>query len=456
MDKTQPQRQLNLLQTISIIIGIVIGSGVFLNIPIVAKFSGSPLLSAVIWLLGGVLWIPQILILAEMGTAYPAQGGPYFFLYKAGSPFLAFLYTWSAFLTSDTPTLTIIGLAAASSLTFFFPSFSDPFTAKIFATALIIIITLIQYRSVKLGGNVQVFLTISKLLPLFLIVIIGMFYLGSGNLATPHQPSAQTDSIFSRITAGISSTIWAYAGFLNILYMAGEVKKPGKNLPLSLLSSILFVMVAYTLISICTNAVVPFDKLKISAGQLLNPFSFLTFFENYAGGFFAITAFISMVAVLNSSIMTQPRLEYAIAKDGLFFQVFGHLHPKYLTPDYSIFIQSFLSICLFLLGDIENLLGYFTLSYILQNTLVYGAIFFLKKREDYKPSYKVKYWKAMAIFSILVQFYIAWGTVLAYPLAGLLSSLGLILTGLPFYWYFYTSKKKRETQNLQTSPTPKT
>lgn len=444
MENLQPGRQLNLPQTISIIVGVVIGSGVFLNIPIVAKFAGSPLLSAVIWFLGGVLWIPQILILAEMGTAYPAQGGPYYFLYKAGSPFLAFLYTWTAFLTSDTPTLTIVGLAAASSLTFFFPAFTDPLTAKLFATSLIVIITLIQLRSVNFAGNVQIVLTISKLLPLILLVVIGFFYLNSGNLATPSEVILKTQGgFFEAVTAGISSTIWSYAGFLNILYMAGEVKRPEKNLPLSLISSIVFVMVAYTLISLCTNAIVPFNNITGASGQLLNPFSYLPFFGGYAGGFFAIAAFISMLGVLNSAIMTQPRLEYAIAKDDLFFSIFGHLHSKYLTPDYSIIIQSSLAICLFALGNIENLLGYFTLSYILQNALVYGAIFFLKKKEDYKPTYKIRYWKTMAVFSIAVQFYIAWGTFMAYPAAGLLASIGLILTGFPFYFYFYSNKKKK-------------
>jgi len=422
--------------------GIVIGSGVFLNIPTVSKYAGSPLFSSLIWLIGGILWIPQILITAEMGTAYPSQGGPYYFLYKAGSPFLAFLFTWTAFLTSDTPTLTIIGLAAASSLTFFFPSFADPLTAKLFATGLIIVFTYIQIRSVNFAGNVQIILTISKLLPLFLIIIIGMFYLNSGNLATPASAPNAPSELFAPFTAGISSTVWAYAGFLNILYMAGEVKKPEKNLPVSLIGSIIFVMVAYTLISACTCAIVPFGNLVAASGTFLNPFSYLPFFSNFAGGFFAIAAFISMLGVLNSSIMTQPRLEYAIAKDKLFFNVFGHLHPKYLTPDYSILIQSFLSICLFLLGDINNLMGYFTLSYILQNALVYGAIFFLKKKEDYKPTYKVKYWKSMAVFSIIVQGYMAWGTIIAYPLAGILASVGLILSGIPFYIYFYNTKRK--------------
>lgn len=448
MQDPTPRRELNFFQTASIIIGAVIGSGVFINLPIVARFGGSPILSVMIWLLGGLLWIPQILILAEMGTAYPNQGGPYYYLYKAGSPFLAFLYTWTAFLTSDTPTITIIGLTAASALKYFFPQLAIPLYARVFAAVLIILLAYIQYRSVKLGGNFQVVLSAAKVMPLILLIVIGIFYIDSGNLAAPKSAVTVGGSYFGSITAGISSTLWAYAGFLNILYMAGEVKNPGRNLPRSLMWSIAFVIIVYTFVSLCTSAIVPFSNLISASGEFINPFSYLRMFSGFAGSFFAIAAFISMVGVLNSVIMTQPRLEYAMARDKLFFQSFGHLHPKYLTPDYSIFIQTALSIVLFLLGDIENMLGYFTLSYVLQNALVYGAIFFLRKRTDYNPSFKTKLWHFWAVFSIVIQLYIAWGSFMAYPSAGLFASLGLIVTGLPVYRYFYSAKKSVEAESL--------
>jgi len=441
MPAPAPIRQLNLLQTTAIIVGSVIGSGVFINLPIVAKHAGSPMMSVLIWALGGICWIPQILILAEMGSAYPDQGGPYAYLVKAGSPFLGFLYTWTAFLTSDTPSLTIIGLSAASALTFFYPALSDPLYSRVFAGTLIFLLGALQYRSVKIGGNVQVFLTIAKVLPLLLIIVIGFFFLDSGNLG-----SAVTEKIgggpagFAMVTAGITATLWAYSGFLNILYMAGEVKNPRKTLPGSLIGSIIFVTVAYTLISLGTSAIVPYDRLIAAEGSFVNPFSYVGFLATHAGTFLAIASFISMVGVLNSLIMTQPRLEYAMARDGLFFRRFAHLHPKYLTPDFSLLIQCSLAVLLFLLGGIENMLGYFSLSYVIQNSLVYGAIFFLRKRDDYQPSYRSPVWKTMAGVSILIQLYIAYGTFLAYPTAGVLASFGLIVSGMPVYWYFRRSR----------------
>lgn len=438
MPELKPRRELNLAQTSAIIIGTVIGSGVFISLPIVAAIAGSPGMSVLIWFIGGLLWIPQILILAELGTAYPDQGFGYYYLKEAGSPLLAFVYTWTVFLTSDTPTLTIIGLSTASILTFFFPALEIPLYARIFASILILGLALINYRSVKTGGNFQIVLTLAKLTPLIAVVIIGFFFLNSGNIyIAPAADFIEEKGFFLIITAGISSTLWSYAGFGNILYMAGEVKNPSSTLPKALIGSMFFVMAAYTLISLGASAIVPFQDLVSAQGEFVNPFAYMDVFKSFAGTLFAIAATISMIGVLNASIMAQPRLEYAIARDGLFFEVFGKLHPKYLTPANSIMIQAVLSIALFLLGDIENMLGYFTLSYVLQNILVYGSIFFLRKKSDYKPSYKAPAWYILAIVSILIQLYIAYGTFIAYPVGGVLASFGLIISGLPIYFYFY-------------------
>lgn len=438
MEMLKPKRELNLTQTSSIIIGQVIGSGIFINIPIVAAITGNPWVAVFIWFLGGLLWLPQIFILAEMGTAYPDQGGPYHFIYKAGSPFLAFMYTWTAFLTSDTPTLTIIGLLAADALSYYFPALNLGIYAKMFAAGLIIIFTIIQYRSVRIGSDVQVVLTISKLLPLFTVVIVGFFFLGDGNLAIQSlftTVDGEPISI-SIITAGVAATIWAYAGFLNILYTSGEVKNPTVNLPKALIGSVVFVMAAYILISLFTSAIVPFKELiSVEEGKFINPFMYIDTFSGIAGGLFAVAVFVSMLGVMNSSVITQPRLEYAMARDGLFFKPFAKLHPKHLTPGFSILFQSGFAIIL-LFGELGDLLGYFTLSYVLQNTLVYASIFWLRKKEDYNPTYKSPWWMFMGGASVLIQLYLAYGAFLAYPLGGLLASISLIVTGLPLYLYF--------------------
>ncbi|HDP99900.1 MAG TPA: amino acid permease [bacterium] len=429
-------RKLNLGHMLAIIVGTVIGSGVFITLPIVARETGSPNLAVLAWLIGGIIWIPQILILAEMATAYPEQGFGYLYLRKAGSKPLAFLYVWTVFWTSDTPSITIIALSASSALSYFYSPLDGTVIGKLFAALLIASLTYVHYRNVRHGGNLQIVLTIVKISPLVLLAIIGLFYLKSGNLFfTPVAEKAST-GVFTLLVAGVAASTWSYAGFPNILYMAGEVQDPQRNLPRALIGSTVGITLAYTLIALATGAIVPHDKLLAAVGSFANPFQYLPIFAAISASFLAIAAFISMVGATNACIMVQPRMQYAIARDGLFFKVFGHIHPKYATPDFSILLQSGLAILLIFVGNIEALLGYFTLSYLLQNALVYGALFKLRTIEDYHPSYRAPAWRLMTVLAVAIQLYLAYGTFIAYPTGGVLAAALIIGSGLPIYYYF--------------------
>ena len=432
---SEVKRELNLNYSLAIIIGTVIGSGVFIQLPIVQQAAGSPGLAVIAWLIGGLIWLPQLFILAEMGTAYPQQGFGYLYLQKAGSPGLAFVYVWTVFWTSDTPSITIMAIAAVAALDVFFPVLSDSYLTKIIASLIVMALTWVHVRSVKQGGRLQAVLTVTKLSPLVLLCILGFFFFDSTSLFM--TTALTTDkSIFVLITAGVAATVWSYAGFPNILYMAGEIKNPSKTLPKALLGSLLVVTVIYVLVAIATSVLVPHDELVAISGGFANPFKYLPWFAGIAAGFLALAAFTSMVGATNAAIMVQPRIEYAIARDGLFFPVFGKLHPKYGTPANSIIIQSAMAIIMMFIGGIEALMGYFTLSYILQNLVVYGSIFWLKKREDYQPTYRSPAWQVMAGLAVIFQILLLFGTFAAFPLDGILAALILILTGLPVYYYF--------------------
>jgi len=436
---TELKRKLTLNHTLAIIVGTVIGSGVFMNLPIVAKVTGSPGLAILSWALGGVIWFPQIFILAELGTAYPEEGFGYLYLKKAGSDFLAFLYVWTVFWTSDAPSISIISLSAASALALFSPLFNEPIIARALAIGIIVSLTAIHYRDVKSGGNVQIVLTLLKLTPLFLLIFAGLVFFKSQNLFWLRH--AGTRSGFGPLlVGGVAATVWSYAGFANILYMAGEIKNPRQTLPKALIGSVVLITAMYTLIAFATAVLVPQEKLVTFSGSFANPFRFLPWMATIAAGFLAISAFISMVGATNACIMVQPRIEYAMAKDGLFFRIFGHVHPTFETPDYSILLQSGVAILLTFFGDINNLLGYFTMSYVLQNALIYGTIFILRKRKDYHPSFQSPLVGLMGFFAIGTQLYLAYGTFVAYPAGGIFATLILITTGLPFYIGFKRRK----------------
>ena len=424
--------------------GTVIGSGVFINLPIVAKATGAPYLSVLAWFLGGLLWFPQIFILAEMGSAYPEEGFGYLYLKKAGSDFLAFLYVWTIFWTSDAPSISIISLSAASALALFSPVFNQPAVARALAIALIVSLTAIHYRSVKSGGNVQIVLTLLKITPLFLLIFAGLALFSPKHLFWTSQ-TASGGAVWPLLGAGVAATVWSYAGFGNVLYMAGEIKNPRRTLPKALIGSVALITAMYTLLALATAVLVPQDKLVAFSGGFANPFQFLPWMATAAAGFLAVSAFISMVGATNACIMVQPRIEYAMARDGLFFKIFGHVHPKFETPDYSILLQSGVAVGLLFFGNLNNLLGYFTISYVLQNALIYGTIFFLRRRSDYRPTFRSPAWAFMAILSIATQIYLGYGTLLAYPAAGILSTLVLIATGFPIYWAFEKHRRKNQT-----------
>jgi len=435
------KRQLSLNHSVAIIIGTVIGSGVFIQLPIVQQATGSPGLAIIAWMIGGLIWLPQLFILAEMGTAYPQQGFGYLYLQKAGSPALAFMYVWTVFWTSDTPSITILAIAAVAALDVFFPVLSDSYLTKIIAALIIMALTWVHVQSVNKGGRLQLVLTVVKLLPLLLLCTLGFFFINSSNLFITSTQAADK-SLFVLITAGVAATVWSYAGFPNILYMAGEIKNPEKTLPRALLGSLLVVTVIYVLVAAATGALVPHDILVGISGGFANPFKYLPWFAGIAAGFLALAAFTSMVGATNACIMVQPRIEYAIARDGLFFPIFGKLHPRYGTPANSILIQSGLAIMMIFIGGIEALMGYFTLSYILQNLVVYITIFWLRKRPDYQPTYESPAWKLMAVLAIIFQILLLFGTFAAFPLGGVLTAIILILTGLPVYFYFKRQQTK--------------
>jgi len=402
----------------------------------VAKVTGSPGMAVLAWICGGIIWIPQIFLLAELGTAYPQEGFGYIYLKEAGSRPLAFLYVWTVFWTSDTPSITIIAISASSALSIFYPPLDGTLVGKIFAAAIIASLTYVHYRDVKTGGNLQALLTLLKISPLLILIFIGLFYLTDGNLFWESTAVSTDDSFFTLLVAGIAATTWSYAGFPNVLYMAGEIKQPHRNLPKALIISTLGIICAYTLIALATSAIVPQAELVSFSGKFANPFQYLPLFANFAAGFLAIAAFISMIGAANACIMVQPRIEYAIARDGLFFKAFGHVHPEYLTPDYSLLIQSGLAIILIFIGGIEDLLGYFTMSYLLQNALIYAVVYKLRKKSTYQPTYKAPFWQLMVFLALITQIYLVYGTIKAYPLGGVLSAAILILTGLPIYFYF--------------------
>ncbi|OAZ39197.1 amino acid permease [Paenibacillus polymyxa] len=448
MSNSSLTRKLGFWSALAIAVGTTIGSGIFVSSGDVAKAAGMPSISILAWIIGGVIAIPQVMVLAELATAYPQNGSGYVYLNKAGWRPLAFLYGWATFWALDPPSISIMALAIVAYLASFFPFFVG-IAGKLLGVAIILIITSIHYRSVKAGGSFQVIITAIKIIPFLIVIVLGLMYMNFNNFA--YTPAAGATN--SSLIGGVSATTWAYTGMAAICFMAGEFKNPGKVLPRALISSVLIVLGLYTLLAVCVTGLMPFDKLMGSSSAVSDAVKYIPGLSGMASSFVAVTAIIVILGSLSSCIMFQPRLEYAMAKDGLFFQRFAKVHPKFETPSFSIIAQVTLACILVFFSNLTELLGYFTLIQLVINILDFAAVYKCRKREDYKPIYRMPMWRVTTILAILGAGWLAWGTFTWAPVQGMIAAAIVIATGLPVYYYWekkYGSKSSHDSSNIVT------
>ncbi len=443
-------RKLGFGAALAIAVGTTVGSGIFVSVGEVAKASGGGIATILSWLLGGLIIIPQMLVAGELATAYPEDGGGYIYLKNAGFKSLSFLYGWATFLALDPPSISIMALAIVSYLGLFFPFIGGGLLGKFAAAAIVIMLTSLHYRSVKTGGLFQTFITAVKIVPFALVIGLGLFYIKSENLLA--VSTVTTIPLWKGIWAGISATSWAYTGMTAICYMTGEVKNPGKTMPKALVGSALFVMALYTLVAVAVVGLMPFEKLAESGAAIADSLGYIPAFSGIVSGFVALSAIIVILGSLSSCIMFQPRMQYAMARDRMFFNIFGHVHPRYETPDYSILLQVGVGIILIFASDLVTLLGYFTLVLLLMNILLFGSIIFCRRKPNYNPVFRTPAWKLMTGIAVSGCAWMAYGTFLWAPLPGIVCALIVVATGLPAY-YYWNSRKIKDTHITQQDET---
>ena len=440
MESQELQRKLGFWAVLAISVGTTVGSGIFVSVGEVAKAAGSPWLTVLAFVIGGLIVIPQMCVYAELSTAYPENGADYVYLKNAGSRPLAFLSGWASFWANDAPSLSIMALAIVGNMAFLIPI--DPFIGKLIATGLILAFMLLHLRSVEGGATFQTLITIAKIIPFAIVIGIGVFWLKGDNFSAPATATTGTAAGIMALLAGISATSWSYTGMASICYMTGEIKNPGKTMPRALIGSCLLVLALYSLLALVITGLMPFDKLSASGTPISDALTYIPALGSVAGIFVAITAIIVILGSLSSCVMYQPRLEYAMAKDNLFFKSFGHVHPKYNTPDVSIILQCALGIFFIFVSDLTSLLGYFTLVMCFKNTLTFASIIWCRKREDYKPLWRIPAFGLMTFAAIASSLILVASTFVWAPVPGLVCALIVIATGLPAY-AFWEKRNRR-------------
>lgn len=442
---TELARKLGLGAVIALGVGTTVGSGIFSSLGEVAGAAGSSLFLVLAFLIGGILQIPANFCYAELASAFPEDGGQYVYFREAGSRPLAFLCGWISFWATDPPSISIMALAIANYLAFFVPI--GGFWLRLVAVVFVLIFMGVHLRSVEGGGKFQTIITALKIIPFVLIIGIGIFFI-KGDLLLSSTPLAGFTGVggIAALLAGVSATTWSFDGMGAACYMSGEIKDPKKNLPRGLILTAFIVLGLYVSLTVVASGLLHVDELAASEAPIALLASKIPVIGEYAGVVVAIMAVIVVIGSLSSCIMFQPRIEYAMAKDGLFFKSFAKVHPKYETPYFSIIVQCAVAIVLIFASSLSDLLGYFTLVALLKNFLTFGTIIVLRKKENYKPTYRMPFRPVMVGVAMLMTGSLIWSTFIWAPVAGLVCAGLAVATGLPVY-YFWESKNKKAIKN---------
>lgn len=432
-------RTLPISVAIAIGIGATIGSGIFSSVGEIAGASGCALFVVLSFLLGGINQIPATLFYAEVASAYPESGGSYKYFELAGWRYIAFFSGMTNMLATDSPGIAIIALALARHIAYFFGF--NGITTKLVAVVCILLFMYIHIRSVEGGGKFLNIITTFKTIPFIVLALIGFAFIQPGLLTT--GPAAGAPVGIIALLAGISATSWSYDGITSAVCIAGEIKNP-KKLPFAFITSVLAVTAIYTIFSAAVVGLLPLDKLIASEAPVAEAISQIPIFGSMGGNIAAAIGVVVIAGCLTSCIMYQPRVQYAMARDGLWFQSFGKVHPKYKTPAFSIAVQCTIAIVLVFFMEIVDLLGYFTFVVQLRSIAGYLVIFKFRKREDYKPTYKMPAWWLITGYCILSSVVLLFSTLAWAPVRSFIClGIGSVVSYIG-YRYFENKYGKKE------------
>jgi APA family basic amino acid/polyamine antiporter len=466
--KTELVRGLSLTAAIMIVAGSMIGSGIFRKPATMAGQLMSPELLLIIWLVAGLITFVGALCNAEVAGMIDATGGQYVYFQKMYGNFISFLYGWSVFSVIQTGSQAAIAYVFGEYLGYFikFPdlpqsfqqfSFYIPvignifpfaeFTAKASAILCIIFLTGINYLGVIFGGAVQSFITFIKIATIvFLSVFLFTGATGSfDNLTTGFTISQATSAnLISLIGLALAGAFWAYDGWNNLTFVAGEVKRPQRNVPLGLLFGTLIVIAVYMLINAAYLYVLPVDQMAKS--PLVAASAAEIIFGHSGAAIISIAVIISTFGALNGSILSTARVCFAMSRSNMFFKKLGEIHPRFGTPHTSLIAQGVWSCVLVLSGTFDTITDYVIFAAWLFYMLgALGVIVLRKKMPDVPRPYKVWGYPYTPILFVIFSFLFLVNSIISDLSNAAMGAL-LILIGLPLY-FWRTSRNNQIQKN---------
>jgi amino acid transporter len=429
-------RQLGLWSAVAVVIGITIGSGIFRTPAGIAKRLPGPLPLFGVWIAGGIVALCGALTLAEVAGAFPETGGIYVFIRNAWGRLPAFLFGWAE--------LAIIRAAALGAIATTFAEYFlrvlgfnpgvAPYDGYVHyvAAAAIAVIGALNCVGVRWGSLLQNVTTVAKYFGLLFIILVALA-IGLPKSGGHFTPVAPTGS-FSITPFGLAlvSVLWAYDGWADLAFISGEVKDPGRNLPRALIYGTIAVVVIYILANIAYLGVMNVDEMSNS--KLVAADVALRLIGQPGVVLVSLTVMLSTLGTLNGSILTNPRVFFAMAADGMLFRKVAAVHPKYETPYVAIILASVLGIIFVLLRTFEQLADTFVTAIIPFYALGVASIFVFRKR-GYNPPFRAPLYPFAPILFVVATAYLLGNALLDdSSRTPTLAIFGVIAVGIPVYF----------------------
>jgi basic amino acid/polyamine antiporter, APA family len=428
-------RRLGLFDTTMLVMGGIVGAGIFINPYVVAQRVHTPALVLGAWLAGGLLALAAAFIWAELADRMPQVGGQYAYLREAYHPLIAFLYGWVLLLVIQT------GGMAAVTVTFsryFLELTGWHATEWQIAVVTLLVLTLVNCLGVRAGGTLQSALMATKILAIALLVGAGAFLIRGAHVAwRPLLDQPASPAFFSSFGAAMVPVVFAYGGWQTASFVAGEMKDPRRDLPRALILGVAGVALLYTLVNfVCVRAlgVATLAQTKTPASEVMR-----MAMGQRGATIIALGIAISTLGFLSQSVLTAPRVYFAMADDGVFFRQLAWVHPRTRVPVVAIAAQSVWTMVILFSGryekslSYERLLNYVTSIDALFWALTAGCLFILRRRNPQQSSFRMPgHPYTTALFCLACAGVVA-NTVYKYP-GNTLIGLAILAAGVPMYY----------------------
>ncbi|MGP0019483.1 MAG: APC family permease [Candidatus Sulfotelmatobacter sp.] len=446
-------RDLGVSHASAVVVGTIIGSGIFLVPSEMMQAVGSAKLVYLAWVVGGLLSFFGALTYAELGAMKPQAGGEYVYVRDGYGPMAGFLYAWTWFVIAKPASIATVvtGLVRILGTFPFFSFFSinvvtAPFAVnwgQIFAITAAILISFLNYLGVKKAGEFQLVFTLLKVAIILGIVMVCFSGMGDA----PGRGWSNFTGTFAGAKGGVAgfmaalvAALWAYDGWNDLNMVAGEVKRPERNIPIALIAGVAAVGLLYMLVNAAVQYVLPASAIAASPRPASDAVALIM--GHMGASIVSAGMALSMLVTLNGTIMSGARVPYAVARDGYFFRALAEVHPRFHTPSVAIVVQAVLSILLLLLG--ANFRQLFSLA-IFAEWLFYmiaGSTIFIFRWRDPQALRPYRMWG----YPVVPVVFVAVSAALLYytfksDLWNSTYGLLVILAGIPVFLYFSQRRK---------------